>query len=190
MEVTHQDLNPKDGDSTTDVSDEDMPSSQTLGPKPRLEKPSQSHSHVSRTLSPKSPSSSRNLSPNPDHMDLDEPDVVGHDTDEATKPKRKLGKIGGQKAAKHGDIVLEKSLDHNDASTKPSGKIGADNPEPEHSSKASDARLTARGRPNVAEKSAASLRETSEERANRNRERLKRELDSKNNAASKKRRKF
>lgn len=109
-------------------------------------------------------------------MDLDEPDAVGQDTDEATKPKRKLGKIGGQKAAKHGDIVQEK---HSDNTTKPSGKVGADNPEHGHPSKLSDARSTAR-----------SPRETSEERANKNRERLKRELDSKNNAATKKRRKF
>lgn len=187
MENTHRTPDPKDGDSTTDVSDEDMKSSQTVDPEPRVVKPSQSLSHVSKTVSPKSPRSSKNLSPTPDHMELDEPDVVSQDTDEATKPKRKLGKIGGQKAAKHSDIVLEKT---SNTTTKPYGEVGTDNPEPEHSSKASDARLTARGRPNLAQEGATSARETSEERANKNRERLKRELDSKNNAASKKRRKF
>ena len=187
MENAHRTPDPKDGDSTTDVSDEDMPSSQTVDPEPRVVKPSQSLSHVSKTVSPKSPPLSKDLSPTPDHMELDEPDVVDQDTDEATKPKRKLGKIGGQKAAKHSDIVLERS---SNTTTKPSGEVGADNSEPGHSSKASDALLTTRDRPKVAEEGTASLRETSEERANRNRERLKRELDSKNNAASKKRRKF
>ena len=164
-----------------------MPSSQTVDPEPRVVKPSQSLSHVSKTVSPKSPTSTKNLSPTPDHMELDEPDVVSQDTDEATKPKRKLGKIGGQKAATHSDIVLGKS---NNTTTKPSGDVGADTSNPEHSSKALDARITARGRPDIAQESATSTRETSEERANRNRERLKRELDSKNNAATKKRRKF
>ena len=187
MEVTHRALDPKDGDSTTDVSDEDMTSSQTVEPEPRAVKLSQSLSHISKTVSPKTPPSSKNLSPTPDHMELDEPDFVSQETDEATKPKRKLGKIGGQKAAKQSDVVPEKS---SNTTTKPSGEVGADNSEPERSSKVLDARSTARGRPNLAQASPTSARETSEERANRNRERLKRELDSKNNAASKKRRKF
>ncbi|MDI1490148.1 MAG: hypothetical protein OHK93_001348 [Ramalina farinacea] len=88
MENAHRTPDPKDGDSTTDVSDEDMPSSQTVDPEPRVVKPSKSLSHVSKTVSPKSPTLSKDLSPTPDHMELDEPDVVGQDTDEATKPRR------------------------------------------------------------------------------------------------------
>ena len=110
----------------------------------------------------------------------------------AAKPKTRIGKIGGNtelgiESSKQAVASPTKVTGH--MKTKMNTELGSDRMRQQESiSKASEpARV---GRSTMQALSPSSTRETSQERANRKREQLKRELESKGQAGAKKKRKF
>ena len=111
------------------------------------------------------------------------------DTPVAPTPKPKLGKIGGKgKLGKVGGTVSVSSQNESAASNKPHDPVS---PVGETRDKvAAPNTFERRGRTIEQPPEPSPSRETSQERANRKREQLKRELESKSQATTRKKRKF
>ena len=196
---------PDEGGSTTDGSDEDLQSSHSKSLPSRTDK----------TLASVSTNDSKGIQSEPMALDDDSLTASASDVDESPaithpvpKPKHKLGKIGG----KGKDSSPETPAI---TTSKPKlGKIGGNRTESvtgqtKHtvsdrhadpvSSKSGTREKGASPKPTDSERRGRTVeqppepsppRETSQERANRKREQLKRELEHKSQAATKKKRRF
>ncbi|KAG8533665.1 uncharacterized protein KY384_001406 [Bacidia gigantensis] len=193
-----------DEDSTTDDEDDDLaPSTRevptsAVSPTKKPQHPVQSsvpnfdQSSTNESGSaPSSPLLQRSLSPHPEAA-LSVRGGLGVDTT-SPKPKSKLGKIGGKKKAETAnqsqpsqDALAMRSKCTESPSEileKHRHGVGSD-------IRSSPRKADSRGRQSVPPRQSPTPRENSQERADRNRERLKRELDTKSHAATKKKRKF
>lgn len=108
------------------------------------------------------------------------------------KPKSKLGRIGGKGRLEKGSGTDNNTMEERPTiSTNLTRIVPADlKSEVEKQVSEDVLGVTRLGRPNIWSKSPVAPRENSQERANRKREQLKRELENKSSAALKKKRKF
>ena len=212
--VEHQ----EDRDSTTDDSDFEVQLSTLTNPSPAdafktAQAPQQARADVTRPIL-ECPIRRRELvsRPNPSSKDIvtassSEGDGMESDNqamlapklglDDKTrkivaKPKPRIGKIGGNT-----NLGTESSKPAVANPTKVTGPMKTgENTEPgsngmkERESILKTSEPTRVGRPTAQPRSSSPTRETSQERANRKREQLKRELESKGQAGAKKKRKF
>ena len=186
--------------STTDESD-DLDSSRgkiaPLGAEIHVK--NQGHAANSPTSDPNdAPAQSPN--PHEDSIDLDAHTLSKGKSPAETKMsqspdrprlKSRLGKIGGKKRAEMTDHPQETELEVRPTSGRPYTENGVPYRIPQSTAATLPSPKTgSRGRTTTPARSASPPRETSEERANRNREQLKRQLDSKAQAGNKRKRKF
>ena len=133
-------------------------------------------------------------------VDLDEPSVqkIESATERqpsqrwgVSKPKSKLGKIGGKKTIEiaHGSSQSELSIRFGHDKASPAEK-SAPKPQQLRAKTSPAPKAESMGRTATPAGDPSLPRETSQERADRNREQLKRQLDSKSQLATKKKRKF
>ena len=188
-------------DSTTDESDDDLNASRNKGaPLESNTDVERSKHNVDNSISDIDDRPAKSPSSREKSIDLDEntplkakPPLENQlsQSPDVPKSKSKLGKIGGKKKVEiAGHSPKTEPVVHPTFDTQLTGNEAT--PRVPQSAVQTSPTLKGelRGRATTPAKSASPTRETSEERANRNREQLKHKLDNKAQAGTKKKRKF